>query len=450
MNKEKLDTLLRSKLQWHESEVQEAELKAVLSAMGVTRKKKSFLPYFGLAVLVLAISFGLFVTFSDHSNGKLNPSLTESTGAAGKSDPLFVPDNAPNTEMNTASNEIEKHIKPDVSDSKTVHAEKEKSTGIKPAFTSLPRDIDNSYGRSGSADYPGFAMPASDFSASGVEENTGRYSLLADIEHFPVEINDEGIAGSKVNIQNDNKSYEESKSSKFKNLMTKLGPEFGIWIAPALSFESSNLKAGSEEKVHMDYMTLKDKSERPLFSVNTGFEFQFRLMPFLNFSSGVAYFSTGNSYDYDYAINKIPVIDSATNIIKAYITLPDSNAAKIKSRGRHVVSYVELPFRFRFTVYKSPTIRIGVEPAYTFQFLSSEKGEKMDPVSMQLTAFKSYKSLSGNLQLAVPFSFDLKNKFGYSITPFAGRAVGNVYNGADLNTYRLYTGIRMSLNYRLQ
>ncbi len=232
--------------------------------------------------------------------------------------------------------------------------------------------------------------------------------------------------------------------------MAILGPELGFWIAPAISFETSKLKAGSEEKVHVNYMAMKEKSERPLFSVNTGFELQFRLMPFLNFSSGISYFRTGNSYDYNYAINKIPVIDSASNTIKAYITLPDSNAAKIKSKGRHVVSYIEVPLRFRFTVYKSSNYRIGIEPAYTFQFLSSEKGDKMDPVNMQLTAFKSYKSLTGNLQLAVPFSFRLKNNFGFSIAPFAGRAAGNVYNGADLNTNRLYTGLRMSLNYRLQ
>ncbi len=199
MNKEKLDTLLRNKLQWHESEVQEAEMKAVFGAMGVTRKKRSIMPYLGLFVLVLAVSLGLFVTFSDNSKSELNPSSIESKRFAGKSNLPFDSENTRQSDLNPATNEFEINRVQHLSNQDLAQTGKEKIAAINPAFPTITKNLNTRDGRSGNSDHRDNSMPVTGFTLDRIDENQSRYSLPAGIEQYPVAVKDEGIAARSVN-----------------------------------------------------------------------------------------------------------------------------------------------------------------------------------------------------------------------------------------------------------
>jgi hypothetical protein len=419
MNIEKLDTLLRDKLQGIESGVHENELAAVFAGAGVRKKnRKAF--YLWMFAAVLGIScLGAYLLKMPQTLANMPAASPQETttpaevallpeaGVKRKQEGLIQAGKAP----------VVKH--------------KKEGSGFKrktvQAITALNEQLAKE------------VVPT-----SGFEDDTENSKLnMAGITRRK-QLYDLSAEG-QVKVPELGRIIK--KQSLLNGFLASAKPELSGWISPMASYETFSISNAADNKVHMDYEANRKGKEKPMLTLNTGLKLQFNVLPFLQFGTGVGYFQSGNSYSYQYDINRIPVIDSATQKIIAYLTRPGKH---VEVSGRHVLCYAEIPLSLKLNVFTSPRIAIGIESAYALQILLSTKGQYIDPVSLELNNNRAgYKTRVGNFQIGIPIQYKLNKLTSLHIMPYYGHALQPVTSNPYETIQRTYTGLRLSINYKL-
>lgn len=432
MSIEKLDILLRSKLHRHESDVHSSELDSVFQKMGIPKQAKKKSPYYmilGAAMIVFTTAVVTYWIVAPTE--QITTHITSST---------IIPQtefSVPKTENQVGNLSSDKDqiiisnaiLKPNGFQKKS----KENASEIS-SIMGVYSDID-------------FIKSSINNPNNVVDKELESELQLAEIKKA-IFVSNEPVP-TMVSAPISNSFVFNKKQVSFKKFLDILQPELGYWIAPMYSQQITSIEDSQKDKIHESYIDYKNKSERGVFTTSTGFNIQFGIMPFLNFGTGIGYIQTGTSYNYDYKINRIPIIDSATQKIVAYINKHDSLSKHVKSSGKNVTSFIEIPFRFQFKLYNSEKFKFGIEPAYTLQFITKSNGEYMDPVTLQLKTERNVKLSTGNMQLGIPLEFRINQSFGLTLTPFIGSSRNTFANNGIEQHKTIYSGIRTTLTYKL-
>ncbi len=421
MNIEKLDTLLRNKLQWVESEVHENELNSVFEKMEIRKKKPAGIIVGGVAAILLCLGA---VYFSMH--GSQRSSVTNSSLVTAQVIKRESPFREPGQNEKVTDPPAKQYADP--LSNAPAEARNFNPSGKPKATHPMVSWQDVKQG-----------LDVENFQHLNLTKNALQ-KIRHDYQPVPTVFSIEPLLA---------KRESRSRPKGFDLLLDLTKPELSFWFSPMMSFEHSGIRKGSEEKVHFQYMDRATSSEKPVLTMNSGVKLQFKLFSYLQLGTGIGYFQTGNAYDYDYKINDIPVVDSASGRIVAYIHRPDSLSARVKASGKNISSYIEIPLSLRIDLYKNTRFRIGIEPSYALQIQSGHSGEHIDPVTLKLNGDRSSKTRCGNMQIGLPVTFMISNRAGLSLAPYYGRALQSVTLNNNENKQRTYAGIRFSFNYNL-
>lgn len=418
----RLDILLRNKLSWHESEVQEAELAAIIKAMPEYRKKRRVWPFLLSGILLMGTGIGIGVWIQKNSHKSAASLATEPFAERSElQSPLKTP-------FQNAGASEDKNSEQIIISNKSVENKKHP----------VPS------GQTFAAPVPGEEPIAGSFPEFSQDEAGRHLSMsLASIRRYAYFFTE---AEPVVAVHN--QTIMKNSTTRMKKFQERFQPVLSFWSAPLVSMEKNKILNQNSETVHKNYHELTASAIKPLYSVSAGMSFQIRMMPVFSVASGVSYYSLGESYRYNYKINNIPVIDSATSRILGYLYKPDSLAHQVYSKGVLRRTFLEIPLRLHFEVFKYRSLTFALEPAVTLQFLKHSSGETIDRQSLR-PVYETVKSKSTNLQMGIPVSFALNGPFGMSVTPFAGRTINNMSLTDGEKKVLLYGGIRLALNYKL-
>ncbi len=426
MSKEKLDILLQSKLSHLESDVQDSERDAIFAQFGMAKKRRGLLPIFGIASMCFLAGIG--VSFFVFNQEKLNVSSNYNSS-------------------NTAASSMQEQLS--TNKSKDIN-----SPEIKPsltvAFPKVKPEI-------------GVQKPTINVPYVSHENNLVAPSISNELEiESKIEMAQLKMGGFQRNQFEFGLDALE-KVLYFKNVLSPyvkkekgllkvakyLKPELSFYLAPQFAFEKLKASSTNAEYMNSDYLSNKSNFESSKLTINAGFGLNFNVFSNVSIGTGIGYYSSSNNYNYNYIINKIPIIDSATQKILGYIKLPDSSSARVQTQGKKVSRYIELPLSMRFKLYANNKFQIGFEPSFSLQFLTQTSGQYMDMVSLKLVNQNNMKSRNGNFQFAFPLRFIAGQQTAFNISPFFGRTASNISNIQHDNRYRIYSGIKFSINYKI-
>lgn len=432
MSIEKLDILLRSKLHRHESDVHSSELDSVFQKMGIPKQSKKKSPYFALlgAALLVLTTAGLTYWIVAPTEKKsiqvaISNGISQTKIVLPKTDGQ-IENLSSDIDQNNISNSMPK-----------LNGFQKKSKEIVTDFLSIHGV--NSHLVFNNSSIMNYNNIVEDKLESSLLLAEFKKTMFVQNEPLPT------IVLAPISTQ----YLFNKKQFSFRKFIHFMQPELGYWIAPMYSSQVTSIPESEKDKVHESYQVNKDKSEQGAITVSTGLNVQFGILPFLNFGTGIGYIQTGTSYNYDYKINRIPIIDSATQKIVGYINKHDSLSKHVQSRGRNITSFIEVPFRFHFKLYNSEKFKFGIQPAYTLQFFTKNSGEYMDPVTLQLRTERNVKLSTGNMQLGIPLEFRINQSFGLTLTPFIGSSRKTFANNGVEQHKTIYSGIRTTLIYKL-
>lgn len=429
MKIEELDSLLRNKIQFIESDVHESEQAALFDKLnGSYSKKTGLLLWHKVLFICIGIAgiamLALFTTTKNQittNTNKTNPTLTET--------PTFTKVENDAKINNTNSTEI------------TASTINYNTSITNTEINSNPKPIKNIVTNAEiSETNSNFSNNTNINTALNLASVNYKYNIS--LEQLPPYF----ATNNTIKIIPPIAKTTQTNLAKFSSLK----PQLSAWVAPTLSNEKTTVNGIDNRKVHESFASIANNSQSKLFTINTGINLQLKPFSFLKLGTGLNYFSSGNSYNYAYKINRIPVIDSATQNILGYITKPDSTSTSVKENGSHSVRYLDIPLNLNFTLLKNKRYTFGIESALSMQLFLKEKGGNVDYAT---TIFRknntSYAKRQLNFQLGFPVVIGPEKKLNYSITPFYGSALGNISNTNTLNKSRNYSGIRFSINYQL-
>lgn len=254
----------------------------------------------------------------------------------------------------------------------------------------------------------------------------------------------------------DNYKLENLKESK--ELSAEFKPHFdskrsllsiNFWVAPSISNESASVDKNNSPKVHEEYLALNRQATANLGTVNAGVKLNVHPTHYLTIGTGLGIVNIGNAYKFDYNIKKIPVIDSATDVIKFYINKPDSSASRVKGSGRFVATYLELPVALNLRIYETSRFKLELLPTINCQILVRQNGKQIEFQTLQPTSKIYNKKIQLNYSIGVPFTWKSRlPRISYTAMPYFN--FGNKFNSQKyIQTQSQYYGLQCSLNFKL-
>ena len=414
MSKEKLDILLQSKLSHLESDVQDSERDAIFAQFGMAKKRRSILPILGIASLCFLAGIGVSFFVFNQEKPNVSSNHNSINAIAGSIQEQVYTTNK--------SSDINSHeIKPNVA---VVFPKVKHEIGVQDPTINVPylsHEIESK-------------IEMAQLKMIGFQRNQFEFGLDA--------------LGKVSYFKNVLSPYEKKEKGLLK-VAKYLKPELSFYLAPQFAFEKSKALSSNADYMNSDYLSNKSNFESSKLTINAGFGLNFNVFSNVSIGTGIGYYSSSNSYNYNYIINKIPIIDSANQKIMGYIKLPDSSSARVQAQGKKVSRYIELPLSMRFKLYANKKFQLGFEPSFSLQFLTQTSGQYMDMVSLKLVNQNNMNSRNGNFQFAFPLRFIAGQQTAFNISPFFGRTASNISNIQHDNRYRIYSGIKFSINYKI-
>jgi hypothetical protein len=427
MSKERLDILLQSKLSHLESDVQDSERDAIFAQFGMAKKRRGLLPILGIASLCFFAGIGVSyfnfnqekpsVSSNYNSSSTIAGSIQEQVNSTNKPSDINSPESKPNLAV------IFPKVKPEIGVQEPSINVPYLSHEIKVVALSISNEFDIVSN-----------IETSQLKMGGFQTNQFEFGL---------------DALEKVSYFKNVLSPYVKKEKGLLKVAKYLKPELSFYLAPQFAFEKSKALSSNADYMNSDYISNKSNFESSKLIINAGFGLNFHVFSNMSIGTGIGYYSSASSYNYNYLINKIPIIDSATQKILGYIKLPDSSSAKVQAQGKKVSRYIELPLSMRFKLYANKKFQLGFEPSFSIQFLTQSSGQYMDMVSLKLVNQNNMNSRNGNFQFAFPLRFIAGQQTAFNISPFFGRTASNISNIQHDNRYRIYSGIKFSINYKI-
>ncbi len=449
MKIEDLDTLLRNKLQMLDSEIQSDEFSAIKGALEPEAKnKKKFFSWSKLAIVLAFFAIGASLVVANlktASKIEKTAHINQDKLRTNQNSKLLKPENAainPNVTNNNSAI-IVKENQANLNEDKNSDAlpNMPAASNINKG-NALHNNINMIFGKNNilpkNIEQPLTNQTIVENGFNNLTFKNRKYKRIANQAPltFSYELIDQVFAENKPN-----------KDKKSNAIFKYLKPELEIWTMALNSTENTALENASNSQIHKDFLQINSKAKANVWTISTGAKVQLKLLNTLSLGSGIGYFKTGSNFKLDYKINNIPIIDSASNTIVAYIKRPDSLSQSVSANGAHIGSYLEIPISLKFNFYNYKRVSIGIEGTYAKQFLLKETGQSIDEQSLFFNNDLHYKKHITNFQFGLPISYSIANKTKLTLMPFYGNANGNISNTQNIINTRTYKGIRMSLNY---
>lgn len=206
----------------------------------------------------------------------------------------------------------------------------------------------------------------------------------------------------------------------------------GVWelkVFAGPNYNAPNITYNSVENYsHRDYENATINSVKAGWGFDAGLEISYFLSPHFKLSTGIAYRTIVTNNSMNYAVDDIPVIDSASGKILGYITLPEATTYTNTSQnsfvyiGVPVSLFKEIPLRGRFS--------LTAEFVNTFNFLLNQNSETINATSLQIESANNdvFNPLLVNYQLRVGLRYQPNKNFVFALEPAYRGTYNNMYN----------------------
>ena len=205
------------------------------------------------------------------------------------------------------------------------------------------------------------------------------------------------------------------------NIPAKTGRiTFYVSLGGDYSNHSLSANTAQADRTHEDYMHLRSSQERGGIGYNFSAGAEFKPWKNILFQTGIGYTRISENVNYNFVNNKIPVVDSASGKILAYITVP--NGTRTQYTHTNTYNYVSVPFLAGYTFKMGDRFSLSLKAGGTMMILSSVNGEILKADDLTLQSLDDKKQLR-NLN----FSYDGRAELEYALSRYISLAFGTSY-----------------------
>ena len=205
------------------------------------------------------------------------------------------------------------------------------------------------------------------------------------------------------------------------NLPAKTGRiTFYVSLAGEYSNHSLSANNAQADRTHEDYMHLRSTQEKGGIGYNFSAGAEFKPWKNILFQTGIGYARISENVNYNFVNNKIPVVDSASGKILAYVTVP--NGTRTQYTHTNTYNYISIPFLAGYTFKMGDRFSLSLKTGGTMMILSSVDGEILKADDLTLQSLDDKKQLR-NLN----FSYDGRAELEYALSRYISLAFGTSY-----------------------
>ena len=237
-----------------------------------------------------------------------------------------------------------------------------------------------------------------------------------------------------------------SNKTSFRFLRPRHFIMLKLVFSPSYTSQTYDIDETSSPKVHENYETIKDKSEKGGFGYSSGINLEYGLKRNFSVAAGLIYQSFQIINNYDFKNNKIPVIDSATRRIVGYITIKDSLGTQYNTVVKN--NYVQIPVIVTFRLLKFSNFDIHLKAGGNYIYQLSSSGKTLDPTYLKLNdvSMNQYNRSNLGLILGAGCNYTINGIYSIGIEPVWNRFLLQANNHNQLVNLHPWS---MSLNLSL-
>ncbi|HAD98605.1 MAG TPA: hypothetical protein DCG19_14435 [Cryomorphaceae bacterium] len=157
--------------------------------------------------------------------------------------------------------------------------------------------------------------------------------------------------------------------------------EIRVFVGPTISLNTRKYDP-EEGKTHKQFDQANDNAVIPGLGWDAGAELRYRVWKSFRLSSGLGINKVVTRNQYDYTVNEIPVIDSATGNILAYI--PVNSAQRVTQGSNNIYNFINIPVSL---YYEKPLMgrwTFTAEAIHHTSILLSQSSYKLNSTTLEV------------------------------------------------------------------
>ncbi|MGB0178281.1 MAG: hypothetical protein ACPF9D_14035, partial [Owenweeksia sp.] len=249
------------------------------------------------------------------------------------------------------------------------------------------------------------------------------------------------IAPEEITTGNDTPAVQKTPERGRFELRVFAGPEFSL---------NTHQYHPEEERTHKDFAEATDDAVQPGLGWDAGLELRYRVWKGIRISSGFGLRKMITRNQYQYAINEIPVIDSASGNILAY--LPSTQPEQRSAQGSNTFTYLSIPLSLTYEYPINRRWALTGEAVYQHSFLLDHGGTEVDPTTLELRESKNDDLVSdmGAYQLRLGLRYQLNDNLFISLEPAYRSTFKDIYQSGNSSWKPRDIALNMIMIYQLK
>ncbi len=192
--------------------------------------------------------------------------------------------------------------------------------------------------------------------------------------------------------------------------------ELRFFMAPTYnmpSLEYHNTKA----QTHKEFAQAIDNAVKPGWGLDAGFELRYRIYKNLRISTGFTYREIVTQNNYNFEVNEIPVIDSASGNILAYISTSQPDQRTESSSNMYTFLNIPLSLYYEKPIGRKWTLT--GEVINNISFLLNQSGYGINPTTLELDKSEEnfFNKTTNSYQLRLGLRYKLTENFYLALEP---------------------------------
>jgi len=209
--------------------------------------------------------------------------------------------------------------------------------------------------------------------------------------------------------------------------------ELKLYAAPTYNWTGLSYSTDASKK-HRQLAEAAENAIQPGWGVDAGIELSYVLFKNIRLSTGLAYRKIQTENQYDFEINEIPVIDSASGDIISYIPL-GSNSQKIQNSSSNTYTFLDVPVSMFYERPISEKWSITGEAIHRFSILLNQQTVLLNPTNLELSEPEEgvFNSMANSWQLKLGLRYQLKPNLYLAIEPGYRSYYQDIFNTKELS-----------------
>lgn len=210
----------------------------------------------------------------------------------------------------------------------------------------------------------------------------------------------------------------------------ELNPYIGFtYNIPNYNYQNEELKTNRR------YNEVTSSSIESSTGFDAGIEVNYILSKYIKVGVGIGYRKLITQNQYDYEINEIPVIDSESGNILAYIPLPNGNEREIKNSSFNSYEYFNLPLSLYYGLPLRGNWSLTSELTHQFSFLVNQNSAQIDSKTLEVKnagndVFNKF-LISAQLKLGVQYK--INSSLSLALEPSFRTYYTDVYKDSNVS-----------------